>query len=269
MRHSAPALRLTSLQAPNADPFCSRLAWYLGNALGRPVHFVDDEPWQVRERLFDDGAVDVAWMCGLPYARRRDRQPPTVELLVAPVMAQARYEGCPVYFTDVVVRADSSVNALPDLRGTRWAYNEPSSHSGYWLPRYELGRAGHVSGFFGTVVEAGSHEAALGLLLRGEIDGTALDSTVLEALGDERPELMQEVRIIVTWGPSPIPPWVVATHVDDATRQLLRNALTSMHLDPVGREVLGDVETTRFAEVEDADYDSIRRMAREAEGVKL
>jgi hypothetical protein len=40
-------------------------------------------------------------------------------------------------------------------------------------------------------------------------------------------------------------------------------------LDARGRESLQEADTARFCAVEDASYDTIRRMAREAEGVIL
>ena len=116
----APLL-VTSLQAPHADPFCRRLTGYLGERFGRPMRFVDDEPWQARERRLDSGEIDVAWICGLPYARRRDQTTPTVALVAGPVMIQPRYRDRPVYFADVVVRRASPWTTFADLRGTRWA----------------------------------------------------------------------------------------------------------------------------------------------------
>jgi phosphonate transport system substrate-binding protein len=262
-------LSVTSLQAPIADPFCRRLTSYLSERLGRSMRFVDDEPWQVRERRLDDGEIDVAWLCGLPYVIRRDRPGPTVALLAAPVMDQKRYEDRPIYFSDVVVLRDRPWRTLADLSGTRWAYNESTSHSGYCLTRYELASAGHGSGFFANAVKAGSHQVALELLLRGEVDATALDSTVLEAMSLLRPELQEELRVIATWGPSPIPPWIVSSHVPEDTRARLQEAFTSMHRDEVGREVLREAQIARFTSVEDTDYDAIRQMARIAQDVTL
>ena len=262
-------LLVTSLQAPLADPFCRRLTDYLSEHLGSPMHFVDEEPWQVRERRLDDGEIDAAWICGLHYVLRRDVPSPTITLLAAPVMYAPRYQDLPIYFSDVVVLRESPWVTFADLKGTRWAFNEPSSHSGYCLTRYELARAGRPSGFFASAMEAGSHQIALELLLRGEIDATALDSTVLDAMIRTRPDLQEELRIIATWGPSPIPPWVVSSHVDEKTRARLQEVFTSMHRDEVGCDVLREAQIARFTSVEDADYEAIRQMARIAQDVTL
>src|SRR5438128_1812458 len=94
-------LQITSLQAPNADPWVAAVVAYLGEKLGRRVEFVNDVPWEERERRLDAGQVHVGWICGWPYVRKMRRQPPTIELLAAPVPAGERYGGRPIYFSDV------------------------------------------------------------------------------------------------------------------------------------------------------------------------
>ena len=78
---SGPALKITSCQAPNADADCRAIAAYLGRRLGLSARFVDDVPWQERERLLDAGEIAAGWICGLPYVRKADAPAPSVELL--------------------------------------------------------------------------------------------------------------------------------------------------------------------------------------------
>src|SRR5262245_40701714 len=117
-------LRFSSCQAPIAEPFCKAVAAFIGDRLSKPVEFVADIPWQERERGLDRGEIHVCWICGLPYVRKPKT---SVELLVAPVMSHPRYGGKPVYYSDVIVHAGSRLRSFDDLRGTKWAYNEPGS----------------------------------------------------------------------------------------------------------------------------------------------
>ena len=57
-------------------------------------------------------------------------------------MKHPRYGARPVYYSDVIVHADSSFRHFEDLRGGTWAYNEPGPHSGYNLVRYHLAMRG-------------------------------------------------------------------------------------------------------------------------------
>jgi phosphonate transport system substrate-binding protein len=203
-------------------------------------------------------------MCGLPYTWRADRPGARMELLAAPVMAAARYAGRPVYYSDVVVRSDSGLRSFADLRGATWSYNEDTSHSGYQVTRYHLARLGWRQGFFGRVVAAGYHEASVRMLLEGRADATAIDSTVLELLGDRDPALPSRLRIVEALGPSPIPPWVISRIVPRALRAAVRETLVTMHLDPRGKAILDRGRLARFATVTDRHYDALRQMARVA-----
>ncbi|MFN2199107.1 MAG: phosphate/phosphite/phosphonate ABC transporter substrate-binding protein [Anaerolineales bacterium] len=261
-------LTLTSIQAPNQDDFIQDLAEFLAARLARPVRFVRALPWQVRAARLDRGEIDLGWICGLPYVRKADLPQPPVTLLAAPVPAGARYGDQPVYFSDVIVRAGSPYQSFPDLRGASWAYNEPNSQSGYNITRYTLAKMGAYENFFGQVVAAGSHQAAIEFVLRGEVAASAIDSTVLEIELRQRPQLDEALRVIAVLGPSPIPPLVARRLLPAAEQEAVRQALLSMHTESAGRAVLARHFLRRFAAVTDTDYDPIREMARLAEQVR-
>jgi phosphonate transport system substrate-binding protein len=255
------ALTLVNLQSEVTAPFVAAVADHLSRHAGLAVRFDDGGHWMARRDAFLRGDVDLALLCGLPYALEADRPQPRVSLLAAPVMAAARYADAPVYFSDVVVRHDAPFRCLADLAGATWAYNEPSSHSGYCLTRYELARSGLPAPHFGRVVESGSHMASLARLLKGAVDATAIDSTVLELACAAAPGLEAQVRVIQTWGLSAMPPFLASAHVPAATRHALTEALLAMHQSPAGRAALATGLVSRFAPVTDGDYDAIRRMA--------
>lgn len=262
-------LSITSCQAPIDDPACRSIITWLGAVLPRPVQFVDDCGWQERARRVDDGAVDVAWMCGTWYLKRRDTLGMPVSLLAAPVMLGSRYGDRPIYFSDVVVRREAPFLTFGDLRGAAWAYNEPDSHSGYHVVRWHLAKLGERRGFFGRVIEAGSHEAALKLILDGNVDAAAIDSTVLEAELRLHPDLGHKMRVVATLGPSAMPPWVGRGDLAPKLVTDLQQALSRMHEDAGGRKILTEAGWARFAIVGDGDYDPLRAMLRQGDGVRL
>ncbi len=75
-------------------------------------------------------------MSGKPIAQH------AIDLLAAPVMAAERYQGQPVYYSDIVVHHASRFQTFADLRNATWAYNEPHSHSGYHVVRFHLAQTG-------------------------------------------------------------------------------------------------------------------------------
>lgn len=255
--------------AENSETLCQAIAEYIQLKLGLPTEYITAIPWQDRERLFDRGEIQLLWLCGLPYVHKADLAESSMELLAVPVPAGERYQAKPVYFSDVVVRRHSPFQSFLDLRGAGWAYNEPRSHSGFNVVRAHLAELGKFTSFFGKVVEAGAHSRSLEMILGGEVDGAAIDSTVLEWFALQRFDLMDQIRVIATLGPSPIPPWVVSRHVAESQRRALHQVLGEMHLDPGGCEILANGRLLRFSAARDRDYDPIREMAHKAERVLL
>jgi phosphonate transport system substrate-binding protein len=188
-----------------------------------------------------------------------------VELLAAPVLTGRRYVDRPIYFSDVIVRRDSGLKSFADLRGQTWAYNDKESHSGYNLTRYHLLTLGETNGYFGRVIEAGSHQNAIRLVAGGEADASAIDSHVLELVFRSDPELRSALRVIESLGPSTIQPVVAARHLPGDMKAEMKRALTEMHRDAAVRGCLSVGMIKRFEAVSDATYDDIRLMLRTAE----
>jgi phosphonate transport system substrate-binding protein len=121
---------------------------------------------------------------------------------------------------------------------------------------------------FGEVIESGAHQRSLALLRAGAIDASAIDSTVLELAYDRDPTLAHAVRVIATFGPSPIPPWVILRQVPATLRTAIRAVMVEMHTDPGGQAILRRSQMLRFAAVRDSDYDPVRHMAQVAAQVQ-
>src|SRR5262245_38286615 len=218
-------LKFASCMAENSESFCQALADYVHWRLRISTEYVTGIPWQEREKLFDAGEVQIVWICGLPYVNKADLALGYVELLAVPVPMGERYLDRPIYFADVVVRSDSPYQSFTDIRGAVWAYNEPRSHSGFNSVRAYLAEFGERDGFFGRVIEAGRHTLSLGMVLGGRVDATAIDSTVLDWIVDRQQDVAEQIRVIETIGPSPIPPLVISQRVPNEIRSQLRRLL--------------------------------------------
>ena len=108
-------LRLMTFLAPNLFWFYRYIGRYLTKRLRHPTElFVGSDYAQLQ------GRVDLAFVCGLPYAEHTRRALPSLDPLVAPVLQGERYGGKPVYFSDVIVRRESPLSSFADLRGRSW-----------------------------------------------------------------------------------------------------------------------------------------------------
>ncbi len=243
---------MVSILSPLYSEDYRGIAAHLGDRLGEPVEYREDVDWRERQRMLLEGSAHLGFLCGLPYTREARR----LSLLAAPVFKGPRYEDRPIYYSDVVVRADSPYRSFADLRGARLAYNEPGSQSGHNIVKFQLALLGQTEAFFGKVVESGAHAESVELIRRGEVDASAIDSTVLERMDQTG------LRIVGVLGPSPIQPIVASHAVPAATCERLRTILLAMEFPP-------DSPFRRLAEVHDSDYDEIRRMEQCAAHIAL
>jgi phosphonate transport system substrate-binding protein len=238
---------------------------YLSARSGIPCEFITGLSYGTINEMLAAGAVDAAFVCGLPYVIERDKAQPSVTLLVAPVMKDARYRGQPKYFSDLVVKKGSAYQSLADLRGKTYVYNDELSNSGYNMPRHKLVELGETKGFFGKVLRSGSHEESIRMVAQGEADASFVDSLVVDFDRTKGTGFAGQVRVIESRGPAGICPVVVSVKITEDRRQKLQDAFLGMDKDAAGRKLLDEALLTRFEKVEDSNYDDIRRMKKAAE----
>ncbi len=253
-RRTRRPIRFASFLAPNMYPVYEFIARTIAARLHYPTELFVGAAYAELAR------ADVAFVCGLPYVHLTHRQTVAVEPLAAPVLQGKRYDGRPIYYSDVIVRRDSAFRCFADLRGRSWSYNEPYSQSGYGITRHRLIELGETNGFFGRVVEAGWHEESIRLVCAGEVDASAIDSQVLAVALRDRPELMGQLRIIDSFGPSTIQPVVAASGLSSQLKADLRAILIQLGDDLTARSWLARGFIERFVAVGDSDYDDIRAM---------
>ena len=188
----------------------------------------DDEP-------FSDGRADVGFVCSPTY-RWLQRK---VELLPLPVPIDPIANGRPLYYGQVIVRANSSIKTFEDLRGRTWAFNDRNSRSG-WL--WMLERAG--AEFFSRHIHSGSHLRSIDLVRSGAADAASIDSNVLlrQDAGD--------LRVLESWGPFAIQPAIVRVGLESSAKNRVAHALLTLHQ----RQALEPFGFTRFVPPDESLY---------------
>ncbi len=254
-------LRFGTFLAPDMMPVYQSIANEVGARLGLSTELIVETDY---ENCRND-VNDICFVCSLPYVHfEREGVSPAVPI-AAPVLQGDRYSGRPIYFSDVVVRAESGIQSFSELRGRSWAYNEPLSQSGYGITRYHLVSLGETHGFFSEVVEAGFHEVAIRMVRDGEVDAAAIDSQVLAIEMRDHPELAEGLRVIDSLGPSTIQPIAVSKRFDESFRHEVLDVLVGIHRRDGLRQTLDYGFVDHFAPVGPDDYDDIRAMLQACE----
>ncbi|MBF0146215.1 MAG: PhnD/SsuA/transferrin family substrate-binding protein [Magnetococcales bacterium] len=250
------------------------LAAYLSKKMGGEVKVVSGISYAEVDEMLDNGVIQVGFVCGLPYTHKMAEG--KIELVAIPVMALKKgaypdvpgYEDVPgKYYSYTIVQKDSPLKSWADLKGKTYAFNDMGSNSGYNMPRAKLVQLGAKGwDYFSKVVVSGSHEESIRLVARGTVDASSVDSLVLDFDRSIKDPDALNVRVIESLHPggAGAPPVVVSKKADPAIKTALQEALTGMHKDPEGQKILAEALVLRFDPPNDANYDDIRKMEKDA-----
>ena len=202
------------------------------------------------EDLWRRDDLGLAFLCGLPFARG--------DYAVVPVAAP-RPLGAPgpVYATDLVVRAEDDIRALPDAFGRRVGWTVEHSQSGFNALRHHLlahRNSARPNLFAESVGPLVTPRGVIEALLAGRIDLGPLDSHVHALLKAEEPATAARLRTVGTTAPTPMPLLVASAGVAPEAVARLRAALLALAADAAARPLLDRLHLAGFAAIERADY---------------
>ena len=234
-----------------------RLLSYLGQALRQPTELLQRRTYTEINDLVKSRYVDLAFVCGYPYVAGHKEF--GMELLVVPEV-----DGETVYYSYIIVPADSDAMELEDLRDKTFAFADPMSNSGRLAPTYMLHKMGETpDSFFGKYIFTYSHDNSIGAVVENLVGGAAVDSLVYDYIVAHEPIVGEKTRIIDRSPPFGIPPVVVHPALNQEIKARLRGLFLNMNQDETGKEILRNLMIDRFVLGNDAMYDTMRDMADE------
>lgn len=246
-----------------------RLFEWIAADAGVSLDVIAHPPPQPLSDLWRRGDLGCALMCGYPWATWRgpiERPTP----LAVPVPSPVIFGDRPMYWTDIVVRADSRVASVADLAGARFAFTVEDSQSGYQAPRrFFAERAQETGGqlFRAVVGPLITPRRVVEAVVAGDADAGPLDAWWHALLRRHEPELAARLRVVASTPPAPIPLIVGAAAMPEPQKARLIAALERM----AGAAELADTRDAlllkRFVRADATDYRSLLASAREADAL--
>jgi len=163
---------------------------YMGKKLNRPTQLVLRKTYAEANQLVQTGEVDLAFVCTQAYVEgKRDFG---MELLVAPEV-----RGAPVYYSYIIVPADSLITNLEQLRGKSFAFVDPMSNTGKLVVTYMLAQRGETpDSYFSRYVYTYGHSNSIKWVARRLADGASVDSLVWDYASQTDPIYTEQTRIV-------------------------------------------------------------------------
>ena len=178
------------------------------------------------------GKVDIGWLATFSYVLAKDKY--DVELLLV-----VQRFGSPFYRGQIMVRADSGINSLKNLQGKRFAFVDPASTSGHLYPKTLLLSKGlDPKTFFSKTIFAGSHNAVVLSIYKGEVDGGAAYDGSRAAVAKSYPDVFEKIKVLAYTKEIPNDTVSVRKELPEGLKVKLRNGLKKISDSPKGSKVL-------------------------------
>lgn len=220
------------------------------------------EKMHLLARVIKEGKVDLF----------HDSVVPTIVLSKwsgsVPILRQWKY-GEAEYNGVILVRKNSGIDTLSDLKGRVIAFDEPHSTSAHVLPRMLLAEnkiklvqmispGGTKPDGVGFVY--GSDGSSPNLLITGRVDAAATSYREFEEL---RPQVRETLKVIGRTRSVPRLLISVRKDLDSNIAKALREVLLNMDKDPEGQEVLKKQQrTTKIDEIPPGSLDQLKYIER-------
>jgi serine/threonine-protein kinase len=232
------------------------LVEYLSKQLDQPVKMeVVDAYLDLAGKLID-GDVQLAALSAASYVRAKRREP-GIELLATPVR-----HGGPSYRGYILVRADSDIRELSELKGKDFCYVNRQSTSGYLYPRALFRKEGidPDGDFFGSTTFTNHHLGALKTLHEGGCDAAAVYANMLLVEAREHHMSPESFHILAGTERIPYDAYCVPPNQPPELTERLKAALLALEPGSEAAERVFDAHdaVTGFAPAKDSDYDPVR-----------
>lgn len=239
----------------------------LSEALGIKVSEINVSDYNAVVEAMRTGNADIAYYGPVSYVQAAERA--NAEVLVVPASKGEKENAG--YTSQIIVKADSDIQTLEDLRGKSFAFVDPSSTSGNYVPTLELMNAIdgitneslHTNGaFFESVIYSGTHQNGLQSVLNGDVDAAPIASTTLTTEIEAGRANEEDIRIIHESAVIPASPFAIRGDLPEDLKAAVKEFLLNYDNEQYFVSMLGAEkgDETRFVEASDSDYDYIREL---------
>ena len=240
--------------AKNQQQIIKRFDKYLEKSLNRKIevkvakNYNEAVNWLVQEQ------VDIAYLGQVTYLEALDKGA-KIEPLVAPI---DKNTGQPWYRSCIIIKSDSYIKTLTDLRGKRVAFVDKSSTSGYLMPLAAFKKL-HIDPEqdFSKLIYTGNHTKSMEALENGIVDAVA--TNIPSYLKQQKTGKLASGNSRILWESKPLPtfPIVVSQKLPTELIKQLKQAFINT---PDGIEDISGTDFAGYTLISPSDYEPIQQL---------
>lgn len=248
-------------------------AEYLSKKLDRDVEVTLATDYSTIVEAMASGQVDIGIMPPAAYVQAKDMG--AAEAILTSELGKYDEEtGLPLegeltstFKGEILVKSDSSIKTLADLKGKKIAALSPNSASGYIYPVAELKDAGIDPTTQSTITTVNDIPSEITSVLNGQMDAAFVFQGARNVFASSFPDndLFEDLRVLyLTEGDIPNDAIAVQPSMDETLKEEVKQVFLNMRDDDEGAEAMAIWGHKGYQEAADSAYDTIRSYTKKA-----
>jgi len=224
------------------------LADYISRSVGREVQVRIGRDYEEHIDAIGTDSVDIAYMGPVPYVKL------VGEYGSKPLLARQVIDGQPFLKGEIIVRQDSPLQSLSELKGKRFIFTDPDSTMGSVIPQKMLAKSSVTLASLAGYKFVEGHDNVALAVLAGDFDAGAIKEETFQQYETKG------LRALVHLPPVYDHVFVTSAKLPAELVDTLRSLLLKLNDTPEGRSIMASIHPhmTALVAPKDSEYDSLR-----------
>ncbi|WP_289142797.1 phosphate/phosphite/phosphonate ABC transporter substrate-binding protein [uncultured Brevibacillus sp.] len=241
----------------------------LGDKLGIPVKVSVSTSYSTIIEAMASKQVDIGFLPPNAYVLAHDVKGAADLLLQAQRFGVEEGTGQPTkdlvdfYRAMIVVKKDSPIQSLADLKGKKIAWQDVTSSAGFVFPAAELSKAGVDPEKDVQAITIKGHDKGILAALNGEVDAAAVFEDARNTVKKDKPDVFDVTRVLHYTAPIPNDTVAVRPDMSEEWRKKIQDAFIEIAKDPEGGKVIDEIYTHKgYVVGKDENFAPVRDYAK-------
>ncbi|HDF7510145.1 TPA: phosphate/phosphite/phosphonate ABC transporter substrate-binding protein [Staphylococcus aureus] len=236
----------------------------LSKELGIPVKVSVSTNYNTIVEAMKSKKVDVGFLPPTAYTLAHDQK--AADLLLQAQRFGVKEDGSASkelvdsYKSEILVKKDSKIKSLKDLKGKKIALQDVTSTAEYTFP---LAMLKNEAGINATkdmkIVNVKGHDQAVISLLNGDVDAAAVFNDARNTVKKDQPNVFKDTRILKLTQAIPNDTISVRPDMDKDFQEKLKKAFIDIAKSKEGHKIISEVYSHEgYTETKDSNFDIVR-----------
>ncbi len=174
------------------------------------------------------------------------------------------------YKSEILVKKNSGINSLKDLKGKKIALQDVASTAGYTFPLVTLKKEASIDATKDMkIVNVKGHDQAVISLLNGDVGAAAVFNDARTIAKKDQPNVFKDTKILKLTKPIPNDTILVRPDMDKKFQDKLKKAFKEISKTKEGHKVISEVYSHEgYVDAKDSDFDIVREYEKAVHDMK-